>query len=157
MTLEEQNIKIAKMREIRFVDGIEQIELYEKLNLELREANNINCIPDLCEIMEDTAYNCSAIEGVLETILVLIDKNDTKKAIDKVIEGTPKMEGHANDWAEMLHSQLLRDDSIRDAYIECVKRADKANKSAVLTLLNKIKEKKWVKDLDMEAIISNIC
>ena len=116
MNLEEKYI-LDEMKKIRFLNkGIEEIELYENLNLKVREYNDIECIPDLCEIMEDEAENCSAVEGVLETILILMKQNELESAIKKIIEGTLSMKGHGDSWARILHTQLLKDEEIRDVY-----------------------------------------
>ena len=65
MKLEEKEI-LNQMKKIRFLrNGIEEIELYTTLNEKLREYNDVECIPELCEIMEDDVDNCSAIEEVL--------------------------------------------------------------------------------------------
>lgn len=156
MTLEEKNI-LEEMRKIRFLkNGIEEVELYETLNIKLREYNNIECIPDLCEIMEDDVENCSAVEGVLETILILIKQNDVECALKKVIESTLKMKGHGDSWSIILHTQLLRDNDIREVYIKCVKCANEQEKKVLKGIFEVLKVKKRIKDIGIDELIEGI-
>ena len=102
------------MKKIRFLrNGIEEIELYTTLNEKLREYNDVECIPELCEIMEDDVDNCSAIEEVLETILILVKGKQMKLALEKIISSTLQMKNHADAWARILHTQLLKDKDVR--------------------------------------------
>lgn len=156
MKLEEKNI-LEEMKKIRFLNkGIEEIELYESLNRSIREYNDIECIPYLCEIMEDDAENCSAIEGVLETILILIKNNEVECTINKIIESTLRMKGHGDSWARILHTQLLKDKEIREIYIECVKRAGEQEKEMIIDIFKRLKAKKRIKDIDMDEIIESV-
>lgn len=153
---EEKDI-IEEMKNIRFLSkGIEEIERYEELNQQIRKYNDIECIPELCEIMEDDVDNCSVVEEVLETILILVINNDSEKAIQNVIEGTVRMKNHGDSWARILHTQLLRNKDLRETYIRCVKMSENTKKNAIIEVLNVIKDKKKIKDIDIAEIIQNI-
>lgn len=156
MRLEEKNI-LDEMRKIRFLkNGIEEIELFESLNNKLREYYSLECIPDLCEIMEDDVENCSAVEGVLETILIFVKQNDMESALKKVIEGTLKMKGHGDSWSRILHTQLLGDKEIREVYVKCIRYTDGQEKESILEILEILKNKRRIKDMDMNELIESI-
>ena len=156
MKLEEKEI-LNQMKKIRFLrNGIEEIELYTTLNEKLREYNDVECIPELCEIMEDDVDNCSAIEEVLETILILVKGKQMKLALEKIISSTLQMKNHADAWARILHTQLLKDKDVRKLYIECVNEADYETKEYIKEIYEKLKKKKRIKDIDMDALINSI-
>ena len=156
MKLEARKI-LEEMKEIRFLNkGIEEMELYETLNLKIREYNDIECIPHLCEIMEDDVENCSAVEGVLETILILIKQNELESAIKKIIESTLRMKGHGDSWARILHTQLLKDEEIRNRYIECVKGAGEKEKEEIIEIFKILQAKKRIKNIDMDEVIESV-
>ena len=156
MKLEEKEI-LNQMKKIRFLrNGIEEIELYTALNEKLREYNDVECIPELCEIMEDDVDNCSAIEEVLETILILVKGKQMKLALEKIISSTLQMKNHADAWARILHTQLLKDKDVRKLYIECVNEADYETKEYIKEIYEKLKKKKRIKDIDMDALINSI-
>lgn len=156
MKLEEKEI-LNQMKKIRFLkNGIEEIELYTTLNEKLREYNDVECIPELCEIMEDDVDNCSAIEEVLETILILVKGKQMKLALEKIISSTLQMKNHADAWARILHTQLLKDKDVRESYIECVNEADYETKEYIKEIYEKLKKKKRIKDIDMDALINSI-
>lgn len=156
MKLEEKEI-LNQMKKIRFLrNGIEEIELYTALNKKLREYNDVECIPELCEIMEDDVDNCSAIEDVLETILILVKGKQMKLALEKIISSTLQMKNHADAWARILHTQLLKDKDVRELYIECVNEADYETKEYIKVIYKKLKKKKRIKDIDMDALINSI-
>lgn len=156
MKLEEKEI-LNQMKKIRFLrNGIEEIELYTTLNEKLREYNDVECIPELCEIMEDDVDNCSAIEEVLETILILVKGKQMKLALEKIISSTLQMKNHADAWARILHTQLLKDKDVRELYIECVNEADHETKEYIKEIYEKLKKKKRIKDIDMDALINSI-
>lgn len=145
------------MKKIRFLrNGIEEIELYTTLNEKLREYNDVECIPELCEIMEDDVDNCSAIEEVLETILILVKGKQMKLALEKIISSTLQMKNHADAWARILHTQLLKDKDVRELYIECVNETDYETKEYIKEIYEKLKKKKRIKDIDMDALINSI-
>ena len=156
MKLEEKEI-LNQMKKIRFLrNGIEEIELYTTLNEKLREYNDVECIPELCEIMEDDVDNCSAIEEVLETILILVKGKQMKLALEKIISSTLQMKNHADAWARILHTQLLKDKDVRELYIECVNETDYETKEYIKEIYEKLKKKKRIKDIDMDALINSI-
>lgn len=156
MKLEEKET-LNQMKKIRFLrNGIEEIELYTTLNEKLREYNDVECIPELCEIMEDDVDNCSAIEEVLETILILVKGKQMKLALEKIISSTLQMKNHADAWARILHTQLLKDKDVRESYIECVNEADYETKEYIKEIYEKLKKKKRIKDIDMDALINSI-
>lgn len=156
MKLEEKEI-LNQMKKIRFLkNGIEEIELYTTLNEKLREYNDVECIPELCEIMEDDVDNCSAIEEVLETILILVKGKQMKLALEKIISSTLQMKNHADAWARILHTQLLKDKDVRESYIECVNEADYETKEYIKEIYEKLKKKKRIKDIDMDVLINSI-
>lgn len=156
MKLEEKEI-LNQMKKIRFLrNGIEEIELYTTLNEKLREYNDVECILGLCEIMEDDVDNCSAIEEVLETILILVKGKQMKLALEKIISSTLQMKNHADAWARILHTQLLKDKDVRELYIECANEADYETKEYIKEIYEKLKKKKRIKDIDMDALINSI-
>ena len=156
MTLEEKKL-LEEMKKIRFLkNGLEDIELYETLNIKLREYTNIECIPYLCEIMEDDAENCSAVEGVLETILLFVKQNEVESAINAIIESSLNMKGHGDSWLRILHTQLLRDEEIREVYIKCIKNANKQEKELIIDVFEVLKAKRRVKNVDMDEVINRI-
>lgn len=147
---------IEKMKQIRFLKGgIEEIELFEKLNREISEYNDIECIPYLCGIMEDNVYNCSVIEEVLDTILFLIKNNDTHTALQYIIDSSKLMKGHAGSWAVIIHTQLLRDEEIRAIYTECVRKSDDISKQYILDILDIIDKEQYL-DACVSEIINQI-
>ena len=152
MKLEEKEI-LNQMKKIRFLrNGIEEIELYTTLNEKLREYNDVECIPELCEIMEDDVDNCSAIEEVLETILILVKGKQMKLALEKIISSTLQMKNHADAWAKILHTQLLKDKDVRELYIECVNEAAYETKEYIKVIYEKLKKKKRIKDIDIKLL-----
>lgn len=110
----------------------------------------------LCLSKEDDVENCSAVEGVLETILILIKQNDVECALKKVIESTLKMKGHGDSWSRILHTQLLRDNDIREVYIKCVKCSNEQEKKVLKGIFEVLKVKKRIKDIGIDELIEGI-
>lgn len=77
-------------------------------------------------------------------------------ALKKVIESTLKMKGHGDSWSRILHTQLLRDNDIREVYIKCVKCANEEEKEVIIEIFKILKAKKRIKDMDMDELIESI-
>lgn len=151
LSVEEKKI-LKRMDEIRLLEnGIDDIEEYEQLASEILEFHNIDCIPELCAIMDDNAGACSAVESVLEVILLLMKQNTEKISIvlDKIMEGTERMQEHGMSWARILHIQILRDESLIPEYIQCLKRAIGNGQKVALEILYIINEKKILSHIDL--------
>lgn len=158
MSISDKELKIIKrLEEIRLLsNGIEEIEEYEELVMEIQECENIETIPYLCSIMEDEAQ-CSAVEGVLETILILIiNSPDKTAAMNKVIEGTLKMSGHGDSWKRILHTEILRQTTFFNEYVEAVKSTEAEARTEIVSILQQIKKNGTVKNVDLADMIQKI-
>ena len=159
MNITEREEKIIdRISEIRFLKkGIEEIEEYENLIQELLESNNVACIPKMCCVMEDKAMSCSTVEQMLEAILILVQNaENTEEGIEKILEGTKEMKNHAEDWARILHIQILNNEALLDSYINCVKEANEIEKKSVLDILNQIKVRGSLEEKKVNKIIERI-
>lgn len=149
---------LKRLDEIRHLEkGLEEIEEFERLVNELSNFSNTDTIPELCYIMEDNASNCSVFEEVVELIVDLIIKSeDPKKGLENVFIGLPKMKAHGEDWAEILHAQILREHTLIEDYIECARRLQKSEKSNLVQLLEMISDDELVEEMDMQKLIEDI-
>lgn len=158
LSSEEKNI-LTKMKEIRLLEnGVDEIELYEKLTREILKFNNIDCIPGLCVSMDDDTNACSAVEGVLEAIIILVEKsgNNKNSAMSKLVEGTKHMKGYADEWASILHLQLLREETLCASYIYYAQNAKKDEKQYIIDILKTIQEEIEPNDIVIDELIKKI-
>lgn len=149
---------IKKLNEIRHLNkGLEEIEEFERLIRELAEYNNIDIIPELCSIMEDNASNCSVFEEVIELMLELIlQTEDTKKGLENIFTGLSKMKEHGEEWAEILHAQILRENMWIEDYIDCAKQLRSDEKEELIQLLQILDEDEFVEEVDLKKIMEDI-
>jgi len=149
---------IKKLNEIRHLKkGLEEIEEFERLVRELAEYNNIDIIPELCSIMEDNASNCSVFEEVIELMLELIlQAEDKKKGLENIFTGLSKMKEHGEEWAEILHAQILREHMWIEDYIDCAKQLRSDEKEELIHLLQILDEDEFVEEVDLKKIIEDI-
>lgn len=141
---------IEELEKIRFLDSDkedddemdeeieEKIERYENILFKLSGSKEVSIISKLCNIAEDKATELSAVEYLLKVILKIVRNNDIEEGINQIIKGTIYMIPKARQKAIKLHIWILKDDNLRDKYIEALKNSQYEEKRVTKELLKEI-------------------
>lgn len=116
MSISEKDKKLIKsMQEVQLLEnGMSDIKIFEDAIKEFKTENNIEIVPYLCSVMNDDAVAASPVEGILKTILYIVQNSNEgiQIGIQKVFEGTKAMISNGHDWALMLHMQFIIDSKL---------------------------------------------
>ena len=106
--------------------------------------------------MDDDVCDSSTMEQVIETILLIIKSKEENidRGINLVIDSTPKMMKHAEDWAIILHTQFLFDKTLKDRYIEDTKKHK--NKKTIIEIMEILRDENIIKNIDFGDVIEKM-
>ena len=167
MSNEEELKLIEELNKIRFLDSDaeeddemeeeieEKIERYEKIVYELSNSHNINIIPYLCRIAEDSANELTVVEYLIEVIVKIAKENNVKEGIKQIFKGTTLMFPQGKHKAIKLHIWLLRDESMRKYYKDILTESSDKEKTIIKSILEEIR-KIFGQELEIDSIIEAI-
>ena len=146
-------IFLEKMYKKRLLSkGLRQIEDFERMNMKVREYNDVECIIPLCKVMdEDTECN-SATEAVLETIMIFVQRYKAD-AICRVLKATPDLIINGETWAILLHTMILQNKNYNAIYKEEYKKLDETEKNVINDLLYMMLDEEYINKDDVMQLI----
>lgn len=152
MINEKEKKLLEELRIIRFLDSDkedededemqdeveEKVDRYENILFTLSSTKNVEVISELCDIAEDKATELSAVEYLLMTVYKILKSNNIKIGMNEIIKGIKCMVPKAFQKAVTLNIWMLRDDDVRQEYINKLKNLNTEEKETIRSIFKEI-------------------
>jgi len=132
--------RVKKLYEMRLLKKSGEVFEFEKILNNIAEDSDLQIIPELCEVFDDSCDFPSSMDALKKIIFHIIKKFDLNDGLLQLANGIPKMLPHAEDNAIFIHYNILNDDKMIEAYRKAVKKVDEETRETIISLLEDIKD-----------------